>query len=303
MQNIKRLEILKGINLLLLSVLIYLALLFFGCLPEGNFEFLGRTWNVVQKSDSRWLWMSAIIIPILFFEGGLLTIRRGRVISNVDGTYPKSKLWSGFVRFRLSLSLLFSRISILVQVGLALFAVKILLDLSRQTPDTLPEIVENYFLIAGAYCVLRMPLAFIFRKMSKPFGKLARKGLTKYNVVRGGVEIDLGVRMPKSGKPARFKINFSELKEVRSMTYIEAEKFLQYTVGSNLKLSARQTSDLYKYYREEIPRPRVYTLAAPNTVGITVLLRGGDLFYLFCFDTDDASDLINAFESYRKRKN
>jgi hypothetical protein len=141
-------------------------------------------------------------------------------------------------------------------------------------------------------------LGLVWRQVGGKVGKLARKGQARYTLVEGGVEIDLGAAKP-GGEPARFRVGFDELDEVRSFSYLEAQAFLEDVVGPNVKLAARQTRDLYRYYRGEISRPTVYALNGANSIGMNVLLRGPELFYLLGFDADDASDLVHVFERHK----
>ena len=300
MKTTKMVQILSGVAMLLTGLLIFVALLFFALLPEGSFDLFGRTWRDVWVSDSVLLWMFTTVFPISFVEGGLFWIRESRAMGSVAGDYPRSNGWSQVGRAQAILDLVGGVCAVfflLALIGLALVA---LLSLVVSAPVSLPGSALGLVAASVLYLIVRFPAALIWREVSGQVGTLARKGLATYRLVDGGVEIDLGTRKGRSREPARVRLRFDELEEIRRFTFVEAQTFLKYTVGPNVELFARQTQDLYRYYRGEIPRPRVYTLTAANSVGTNVLLRGGDLFYLLSFEADDVSDLIEAFETHKK---
>ena len=128
-----------------------------------------------------------------------------------------------------------------------------------------------------------------------------RRGQPTYTLTAEGVSIDL--RRARRGKPGSQPVllRFDELSDVRRLTYVTAMAYVRYEVGPNLTLALRQTEDVARFFRGDIPRPRVYAMGVPTIAGRHVLLRGPELFYLIAFDCDDAEDLVNAFRAARGR--
>jgi hypothetical protein len=131
-----------------------------------------------------------------------------------------------------------------------------------------------------------------------------RRGLATYELLDGGVMIDPHIPPPIGGKQYRrdykFEVPFVELDEIHEFSsYPEAQTFMEYSVGPNLNLSVRQTKDMARFVKGEIARPRVYVQR--TSIGKIVLLRGPELFYMLGFDTDDVSDLLQAFQQFKSR--
>jgi hypothetical protein len=243
-------------------------------------------------------WMLVFVMPIVLLESGMLWIRRASAMGDVKGTYPRSDIWSKLGRVNLLVALVGSAIGVVTLLLVIAVGIMALFSLLISNPVSVSPSFLGGAGVGVAYVVLRIPLGLIWRVMGGKVGRLARKGQARYALVKGGLEIDLGAPKP-GGRPAKFCIDFDELDEVRRFSYLEAKAFMEDTVGPNVKLAARQTRDLYRYYRDEIPRPTVYTLTGTNSVGTNVLLRGPELFYLLSFDADDVSDLLHAFEQHK----
>ncbi len=104
----------------------------------------------------------------------------------------------------------------------------------------------------------------------------------------------------KRPDPPPVFIGFDETEQLEVFTYTEADAFLKYKVGPVLELGVRQTRDFMRYVKGEIPRPSVYAFGGAGSNGDRrVLIRGPELFYMVTFDTDDVSDLIEAYHSYK----
>jgi hypothetical protein len=137
----------------------------------------------------------------------------------------------------------------------------------------------------------------------RSFRKVA--SLPKYELLDDSVIIDLKF-LPigkRSRKAYKFRVGFDELDEIRQfLSSGQTRVFLKYTVGPNPGFAFRKMRDFRRYLKGKIPRPTIY-ISRYCDAGQTVLLRGPKLFYIFEFDTDDASDLIEAFQNFKATRN
>jgi hypothetical protein len=87
---------------------------------------------------------------------------------------------------------------------------------------------------------------------------------------------------------------FDELDEVKVLNDVEAENFLEYSVGPDLSLSRTMVEDKIKYLKGEIERPSVFR-SGTVTNSKSVLFRGKCLVYLITFETDDVDIIEERF--------
>jgi hypothetical protein len=120
--------------------------------------------------------------------------------------------------------------------------------------------------------------------------------LPSYELSDDSVIIDLRYL---SAKDYKFRIGFDELDEIRQFSSsIETKAFLNHTVGPNPNFFIKSAQDEIRYMKGKIPRPTVY-ISRYSDAGQVVFLRGPELFYVFEFNTDDVSDLIEAFQNFK----
>jgi hypothetical protein len=98
--------------------------------------------------------------------------------------------------------------------------------------------------------------------------------------------------------PCIVKIGFDELDEIRAFSYVEAQLFMNYEVGLDVRLGMQQGKDLWNYLNGELDRPAVYSHW--GSVGTTILLRGPIVCYLVSVTNDNANELIAAFNAFKK---
>ena len=141
--------------------------------------------------------------------------------------------------------------------------------------------------------------------MEARLSRLFAARLPFYSLDPEGILVDFRVRTigrTPEGAPRKWlaKIGYDELDEVRVFnSFQEANMFME-GVGPDIRLAIRQTADLYRYARGEIPRPSFY--GRFGSIGTTILLRGRNLFYIVSFENKDASDLVHAFKEFKKRE-
>jgi hypothetical protein len=299
MKNAKLAQVLSGAALFLLGVSCCLSLLLIVPISDWLFVLLGADtqarWNI---SFSLALW--AVPLPILCMEYGIYWIRKSRRMGDTQGGYPVGNIYTGIARFLLPIGMVLSGMLILastifIAIEMFIFGIAFIKDPGSLTQPLL--IMAGLLVLYG---IVRTVLWFLWRWVGKPAARQYSIGLAKYQLIEGGVEIDLNypIQIGKPG-PSRFVVRFNELEEARVMTYHETLTFLQFTVGPNIPLGLQEPRDVYQWRTGKIPRPTVHLSTAKNPFGIKVLLRGPGLFYLISFHTEDAGDLIVAFQHSR----
>lgn len=158
---------------------------------------------------------------------------------------------------------------------------------------------DEFFAVIGGYLVYFL-IRPLLRKTADKFSQATAKNLPSYTLEPDGLVIDLKAKAIGKGSAPLMRIPFKDLEEIRVFASMqEAETFLQYSVGPDVRIMLQQMTDLFQFLRGAIPRPRAYLLLASN--GIPVFLRGRDLFYLVSFQNPDVSDLLHAFEASKAK--
>jgi hypothetical protein len=151
-------------------------------------------------------------------------------------------------------------------------------------------------IVYAAYLiVLRRPGLWLGRKLkawsarSAPSYTLADDALVLENLFRG--------------KPHQYtvRLGFDELDEVRELSDVEAQDLLKYRMGPDLTVAAAAAKDLIRWVEGQIPRPATFVRNALRPGGRTLLLRGPQVLYLVAIAEGDHTDLLNAFEAYKRR--
>jgi hypothetical protein len=236
-----------------------------------------------------------VLVPILFLELGVYWVRNGWRMGDTEGGYPTGNIWTWIARILLVIGVAVSTVillALLAIIGLEFIVMGVVLS---QDPASLIRPLTIMTFIMAMYAGVRVVLWIFWRAVGKDVSRGYSLGLPKYRLIDGGVEIDLNyfMQLGKRG-PSRFTVRFDELEEVRSLTYAEARTYMEYTVGPNVELVAREVREVYQWRTGRIPRPTAHYSTAENPFGQKVVLRGPKLFYLFSFHTDPAG-LLDAF--------
>ncbi|MBN2083802.1 MAG: hypothetical protein JW748_01160 [Anaerolineales bacterium] len=236
-----------------------------------------------------------VLVPIFFLEIGIYWVRNGWRMGGTQGSYPTGNIWSWIGRILLAIVLTVSSLLILGVLAILAFEFTVLGVVLSQDPASLIRPFTIMAFILAMYACIRIILWIFWRAAGKSASRGYSLGLAKYHLVDGGVEIDLNyfMQIGKRG-PSRFTIRFDEIQEVRGLTYAETLTYMNYIVGPNLELVAREVREVYQWRTGKIARPTAHYSTAKNPFGQKVLLRGPEVFYLISFHTDPA-DLLEAF--------
>jgi hypothetical protein len=165
----------------------------------------------------------------------------------------------------------------------------------------------KFWLVVGLYVVYflaRQPILAVLRRASRPLTST----IPTYTLQGDTIVLDLKRKRSSASSrrgfisigsdPCIVTIRFDELDEIRALSYVEAQSFVQYELGPDLQLALRGTKELYRYLGGEIERPAVYSHW--GSLGVVLLLRGPKLFYLVSVANADVEELVAAFNAYKQ---
>tara|TARA_Y100000310_G_scaffold339651_1_gene432962 strand:+ start:1930 stop:2799 length:870 start_codon:yes stop_codon:yes gene_type:complete len=289
MKNIpKTNQILAGSIIFAFGIFSMLSFLLLTLNPEANFDL-----RII---------LFVTIFHIILLEGVYYWLKLSNNIDVKKLAYDKKNAWTeiakGFQYFDLFKSIIMVVVAVLLVVGV--------IGIGIYTLVVNPfNFSSPFYMFAGimlGWLLLRIPVLYVLKIVSKPLRNFFGKALQTYTLNRDGFTVDLNIK--NLGNPSKKYIvnfKFSEIDEIKELSFVEVKTFLSYKVGPDVDLTIRKTKDLYKYMKGEIDRPSVYVFG-PSSIGTNVFFKGKDLFYLLVFDTKDVNDLLSAFEKYKKRK-
>jgi len=272
------------------------ALLLFAALTLPLDAFPGE----VNPNFPGWAWLVAPLLGLFMLEGGRYSVRLAREIREdklshqpgPDAIAQAAKAAAYVERWRDAVKgVFFLALPLLMMAGLAI----IIAYNWRNGQAGLNPTFYTELAVVAAYLLLRVPFLMLLKKVTggiapgRPY-RLEADGLVFPNLMR----VMGGSKNPRWD----VRIAFADLEEIRDLTDTEAGVFVKYQIGPNLTLGAAAAVDQYRYYRQQIPRPRFYAVNALRPNGRTLFLRGPDLFYLVAVD-GDPRDVVAAFEKHR----
>jgi hypothetical protein len=282
-------QILFGIVFLAGSFMFVLISLCLTLLPGGY----------ILNSLPEWVLLGAFFI--FFIEAVAWWLKGTLAMDEAKLEQKSATLWSQLGRFRQYLDafrVVITSILLLIIFGVAFYYI------FNSLKSGMVFRIQFFVLLATYvfYLVVRSPLLSFLEKLFAPASKMFRGNLPSYTLNGSGLTIDLNIRnLWGPSEKYLVNINFDELDEIRTFTFQEASTFLRYKIGPNAELLAKQAKGMYSYMKHEIPRPSTYIVHATSSIGKIVLLRGPELLYFVAFDKDDVSDLLDAFEKYKKK--
>jgi len=292
----KFIQVFAGVSILWMGILLMVLTLSLTLLPEqGQSGGTGSFNNRLPASTSTCIFVALFLI--VYIECALWWTRQSLRIEEAKLEYKDKSLWTQIAVFFQYAGIVQAVILSLVLLALAILFAYIIINLLTTNPLS---ISSGFFVMAGiyaAYVIARNLLLTMFKK-SRAARKLGTD-LPTYVLTNKDLTIDLKMKNLKDQSKNLVKIGFDELDEIRTFSFVEAQTFLKYEIGPNLEIVIKQTRDLHDYVKGRIERPSVYTFTAIQSVGEIVLLKGPDLFYFLSFDSEDVSDLVTAFNSFK----
>jgi hypothetical protein len=287
----KFLQVFAGASILWVGILFLVLTLALTLLPQHGESFN----NYLSTSTSASIFVAVFLV--VYIECALWWTRQSLRIDKDKLEYADKSLWTHIAVFFQYAGIAYAVILALILLALTCLFLYITINLLAANPLSFSS---GFFIMAGiyvVYAVARNPVRSMLKK-SGATRKLG-SGLSTYTLTDKGLTIHLKIKNLKDPSKSLVTIGFSDIDEIRTFSFVEAQTFLKYEVGPNLEIVIRQTKDLHDYVKGKIDRPSVYAFTAIQSVGKIVLLKGPDLFYFLAFDTEDVSDLINAFNSFK----
>jgi len=276
------------------SVLGRLVLVFAGVCFAGSVLVISLS---ATTKGSIATWVITPLFLIVFIELTLNSARQAIAIRNDQVRYDSPTLASQIGRASQPVGAMFSIIVAILFLGMLGFILLMAFKtLAAGQGISVPFIAQVS--VYGSYMLVRVPLLTLLRRVGTRVGGAMRKSLPSYRIVGDGILLDLAWRtVGHPDKKRIVSIGFSEIEEMRALTFAEAQAFQTYSVGPDFKLAMQQTKGMYDYLKGTIPRPTVLDLVSSN--GLTLFLKGPSLFYLLTVGKTDVSDLLNAYASFR----
>lgn len=295
----KFLQVFSGASILWMGILFLVLTLALTLLPQqGASHLFGGTGsfnNYLPTSTSACIFVAVFLI--VYIECALWWTRQSLRIDEAKMEYADKSLWTHIAVFFQYAGIAYAVILSLILLALTWLFGYITIDLVTANPLSFSS---GFFIVAGiylVYAVARNPVRSMLKK-SGAAQKLG-SGLSTYTLTDRGLTIDLKIKNLKDPSRNLVTIGFEEIDEIRTFSFVEAQTFLKYEVGPNVEIVIRQAKDLHDYVKGKIEKPSVYAFTAIQSVGKIVLLKGPDLFYFLAFDTEDVSDLMDAFNSFK----
>ncbi len=255
-----------------------------------------------QVSGAVLVWVGLTIIPLSLIEFGAYRVKWSRGVRQsalnytpreatgaaLASTYGTWKLYSGF------LGIAFVGLLALVGYGLLLSRIGRVLAAGQMRVGWLTIAPAALYLIYG---LLRRPVISVLGKANVSLSQLS----PSYTLLPDGI---LLTNLFSGKNKERYNVHllFRELDEVRVLSDLEAEDLLKYRVGPDLALAAEATQDMYRFLKGDIPRPRSLVRTAVRPGGMTIFLRGPEIYYLVAVANEDCGDLAMAFQASKEAR-
>ena len=101
------------------------------------------------------------------------------------------------------------------------------------------------------------------------------------------------------------KIKFSEIEEIKVLSYVEAESFMRYRVNPDVNLRVQSAIEMANFLKDPTnpeKRPNKYLLI-PNASGAkTLLIKGENIFYIIAVGNENAEEMINQIKNKIHKK-
>lgn len=241
-----------------------------------------------------WLLSGALAIGLI--ETGIFWMNKSRAMEpdNLETSPEVSNLSKTAGKIALSRAY-FNLISYPVFV---LFLIGIFyLIIASKAGQTLTMCALSYsqLILVIFYIFIRKRLILAMHPILQKIIDFINSQLPSYEVKNDQIVIDLKIKnihQPDSRSLILIKID--ELDDIKVLNYPEAKTLLNYKIGPDVILASESVKDMYKYLKNEIPRPRYYSKI--SSTGSILLLKGPETFYLLSVSNQDHQALLKAFK-------
>lgn len=269
----------------------------FGCIFSAlavGFLIIIASSILTYQIDLPWYGSIGVLLMILvFLELGLYFTKKSAEIRDKAVKTEYFAAWSDIASAVLGLGTVLLMIVGAISVGFIAFAVYIAASQFLQYPFRADLFGYLIIILVPGYLVFRSFILKLLKPIGHAISSLHKTMMPSYEVFADRVVIDPAI----SGLKVKLVLKFSELNEIREMSFFEAEAYKE-NIGPNVPLGVEQTKSLYRLAKTG-ERPKVYFMVQSS--GKTVLFRGKNIHYLVTFNVDSAKDLIDAFKKYKKK--
>lgn len=246
------------------------------------------------RIDLPWYGSIGVLLMVLvFLEIGLYFTKKSAEIRDKAVKTEYFPAWSDIAAAVLGLGTIQLIIMGLISAGFIAFAVYVAVSQFMQYPFRADLFGYLIIILVPGYLVFRGFILRLLKPIGHAISSLHKTMIPSYEVFADRVVIDPAI----SGLKVNLVLKFSELNEIREMSFFEAEAYKE-NIGPNVPLGVEQTKSLYRLAKTG-ERPKVYFMVQSS--GKTVLFRGKSIHYLVTFNVDSAKDLIDAFKKYKKK--
>ncbi|MDA8226824.1 MAG: hypothetical protein M0T74_03815 [Desulfitobacterium hafniense] len=290
-------EVMIGIGLLMMSVLVFIFTLSLALIPpKGGTaispllgEYHINSLSMESPIANALLWLFIPMISLITYKAGMWRLRDGIKIRQSALNYKPQTVWSKIATFM--------QFKDILNTGLFMLLFLALLVLCLHEFWYSPKaITPNIFFFTSGFLIYILSRKILDRNFAS-FTKKALRGMPTYTLTEDGLTIKLVTMWNKKHPdPPPVHIFFDEIEDLQVLTFVEADAFLKYNIGPDLNIGMQQAKDFTQYIRGDIRRPSVYAFGGSGgTNNMRVMIRGPELFYMITFDTDDVSDLVEAY--------
>lgn len=241
-------------------------------------------------------WLSVSILAIGLIEVGLFWINKSQTIqaTNLDALpekNPISQTAGAAAVSRAYFNLITYPILILFLTGLFYLVV----SSNAGKPLVFCALFYSHLFLMVFYIFIRQRLAQALNPRLQKIIDHFNTKLPSYEIKNNQIQLDLKIKNTRfSNSQSLIVIDFTELNEIKILNYPEAKAFLNYKIGPDMILAVESIKDMYRYLKQEIPKPRYYSKISSS--GSVLLLKGPELFYLLSISNLDHQALLKAFK-------
>lgn len=241
-------------------------------------------------------WLMAGILALGLIETGLFWISKSRDIrpdhlTSWSGAGRLSKTAGHMALWRACVNLI-SYLLFVIFLSATFYLLVVL-----NTGKTLAMCALSYsqLILTFFYIFIRKRLSLAIQPLLQRITLLVSQQLPGYELKNRQIALDLKVKnIHQPENRSLITITFDELEEIKILSYLEARTLLNYQIGPDMFLATQSVKDLYKYLKNEIPKPRYYSKI--SSMGSVLLLKGPELFYLLSVSNQDHQALLKAFK-------
>jgi hypothetical protein len=306
-------QVLHGVFSVLVIAAMFLASLSIPLTGQvGMISVKGQGTRAASPAEELFFTLLFVFLIILGGEAVRVWVKQAFALDESKFSNAPPTAWGQVGRGLLVKSLVGTSLSVVLGVGLCIAFLFLLVRNIISFHGALPWTFWVVVFVYAGYVAIRRPLFAAARAATKPGtrgGRIVGSALASYHVSDDTIILDLNRKraLPPgkrpfiglASEPSIVTIRFAELDEARAFTYVEAQAYVQYQLGPDLKIALESVAELYRYLNGEIERPSVY--GQWGSMGSVLLLRGPELFYLISVANKDVNDLAAAFIAYRTR--